>query len=213
MARCGSWPGPRVYSAGSDVARGEFALGGRAVGPEPRADRLSGVSLPLAAVGAVLAALLEASVLSELTVAGAKFDLVLVMAIVAALMVGVEEGLVWAFLGGLMLDLILPDRPLGATVLSLLVVTGLAIAATRVAGQNRRLVAVLLVASLTSIYHAVTIGVLAATSGLDASKVSMGTFVVAAVLNTVLAFVLATIVRSLLLRFSPSDSRADWLSA
>jgi rod shape-determining protein MreD len=171
------------------------------------------VSLPLAAVGAVLAALLEASVLPELTVAGAKPDLVLVMAIVAALMVGVEEGLVWAFVGGLMLDLILPDRPLGATILSLLVVTGLAIAATRVAGQNRRLVAVLLVATLTSVYHAVMIGVLAATTGVDPSAVAVSIFIVAAVLNTVLAFVLATIVRWLLLRFSAADTRADWLSA
>ena len=170
------------------------------------------MSLALAAVGAVLAALLESSVLPELTIAGAKPDVVLVMAIVASLMIGVGEGLVWAFLGGLMLDLILPDRPLGATILSLLIVTGIAIAATRMAGHNRRLVAVLLVAVLTSVYHALTLVILAATSGLDPGAVSMGVFVVAAVLNTALAFVLATVVRWFLLRFSPSETRADWLS-
>jgi rod shape-determining protein MreD len=170
------------------------------------------VSLPLAAVGAVLAALLESSVLPELTIAGAKPDLVLVMAVVAAMLVGVEEGLVWAFLGGLMLDLILPERPVGVTILSLLVVTGIAVAAARVAGQNRRLTAVVLTFVLSFVYQAMTIGLLSATTGVRASAVSMTVIAVTAIVNTVLAFIVATLVRWYLIRYAPAE-RADWLGA
>jgi D-3-phosphoglycerate dehydrogenase len=36
------------------------------------------------------------------------------------MLMGVEDGLAWAFLGGLMLDMLVPARPLGATTLTLL---------------------------------------------------------------------------------------------
>ena len=85
------------------------------------------MTLPLAAVGALVAALLETSVLPELQIGGTKPDLVLVLAIVATMIMGVEDGLVWAFLGGLMLDVLVPGRPLVATTFVLLLVVGLAI--------------------------------------------------------------------------------------
>lgn len=170
------------------------------------------MSLPLAAVGAVLAALLESSVLPELTIAGAKPDVVLVMAVVAAMLVGVEEGLAWAFLGGLMLDLILPERPLGATTVALLVVIGITIAAVRVAGQSRRLAAVLLVLVLTFVYHALVVVILSATTGLSVTATSVPVIVLSAALNTVLAFIVASLVRWYLMRYAPVE-RADWMGA
>lgn len=170
------------------------------------------MSLPLAAVGAVLAALLESSVLPELTIVGAKPDAVFVMAVVAAMLVGVEEGLVWAFLGGLMLDLILPERPVGVTTFSLLVVTGIAVVAARLAGQNRRLGAVLLTFVLSFVYEALTIGLLSATTGVHPASISMTVIGLTAVINTILAFIVATLVRWYLIRYAPAE-RADWLGA
>lgn len=171
------------------------------------------MSLPLAAVGAVMAALLEASVLPELTLAGAKPDLVLVMAIVAAMLVGLEEGLVWAFLGGLMLDLILSsERPVGAATFSLMVAVGVAIAAARIAGHNRRLVAVLLAFALTFLYQGLSLVILSGTTGLVASPASLQSVGIVALLNALLAFVVAGIVRWYLIRYAPAE-RTEWLGA
>lgn len=170
------------------------------------------VNLPLAAAGAVVAALSETSVLPELTILGAKPDLVLVMAIMAAMFIGTEEALMWAFLGGLMLDLLVPERPAGATVFSVLVVTGIALVAARVAGNTRRIVAVLLTFALTFVYQGLTLAVLSATTGVAASSISLSIFGVTAVLNTTLAIVTSGVMRWYLLRFAPPE-RAEWLGA
>lgn len=77
----------------------------------------------VAAVGAVAAALMETSVAPHLGVGGAHPHLVLVLGVVWTVAAGVESGLVWAFTGGLALD-ILAQRPLGSSAFALLVCTG-----------------------------------------------------------------------------------------
>ncbi len=72
------------------------------------------MSLVLAAVGAAVAALIQATVLPFATVGGGGLDLVLVIAVVWTMALGLEGGLVWAFLGGLVIDVLLM-RPLGLT--------------------------------------------------------------------------------------------------
>ncbi|MBA3435193.1 MAG: rod shape-determining protein MreD, partial [Chloroflexi bacterium] len=76
--------------------------------------------MPIVAFGALLAALLETSVLSELSIAGAKPDLVFAVAIVVAMAISFEGSLVWVLVGGLLVDA-LTGRPLGATALALLI--------------------------------------------------------------------------------------------
>ena len=71
------------------------------------------MSIPLAAVGAVVVALLEVSVFPELTIAGVKPDLIFIFSVTATMMIGIEVGLTWAFVGGLLLDLLTPGRQLG----------------------------------------------------------------------------------------------------
>jgi len=80
------------------------------------------LTIPFAALMALLAALLETTVLPEIPIAGATPDLVLVVAVTATLMLGIEDGLIAAFLGGLLTDMLIPERPLGAATLSLLLV-------------------------------------------------------------------------------------------
>ncbi len=72
------------------------------------------MSLVLAAVGATVAALVQATVLPFAAEGGGGLDLVLVIAVVWTMALGLEGGLVWAFLGGLVIDVLLM-RPLGLT--------------------------------------------------------------------------------------------------
>jgi rod shape-determining protein MreD len=74
----------------------------------------------LAAVGAVAAALLETTLVPLLGVGGAHPHLVLVLGVVWTIAAGVESGLVWAFAGGLALD-VLAQRPIGSSAFALLV--------------------------------------------------------------------------------------------
>lgn len=81
------------------------------------------MTLLLAAVGATMAALLELSVGPYLRVATAQPHLVLVLGVTATVAIGLEAGLTWAFVGGLVLD-VLAQRPLGSTAFALLVCLG-----------------------------------------------------------------------------------------
>jgi rod shape-determining protein MreD len=81
------------------------------------------MTLLLAAVGAVVTALLELTVAPYLRIGDAQPHPVLVLAVVVTIAVGFEAGLVWAFVGGLALD-ILAQRPLGSTAFALLICVG-----------------------------------------------------------------------------------------
>ena len=166
------------------------------------------MSLPLAAVGALIAALIETSVLPYLRVAGAKPDLVFVLAVVAAMMVGVEDGLVLASLGGLTLDTLV-GRPLGATMLTLLIVAGVGILVARVVGPNRVAITVLTVFALTWVFQIVTLAVLALTSGVAMPAAPLQSFIPIALFNTALGLIVAFAMRWAVLRFGPAD-RVDW---
>jgi rod shape-determining protein MreD len=77
------------------------------------------MTLLLAAVGAVVTALLELTVGPYLRIGDAQPNLVLVLGVVVTIAVGLEAGLVWAFVGGLALDVI-TQRPLGSSAFALL---------------------------------------------------------------------------------------------
>ena len=81
------------------------------------------MTLLLAAVGAVVTALLELTVGPYLRIGDAQPHLVLVLGVVVTIAVGLEAGLVWAFVGGLALD-VLADRPLGSSAFALLLCVG-----------------------------------------------------------------------------------------
>jgi rod shape-determining protein MreD len=81
------------------------------------------MTLLLAAVGAVVTALIELTVTPYLRIGSAQPHPVLVLGVIAAIAVGLEAGLAWAFVGGLALD-ILAQRPLGSTAFALLLCIG-----------------------------------------------------------------------------------------
>jgi rod shape-determining protein MreD len=81
------------------------------------------MTLLLAAVGAVVTALIELTVVPYLRVGTAQPHPVLVLAVIVTIALGLEAGLVWAFVGGLALD-VLAQRPLGSTAFTLLICVG-----------------------------------------------------------------------------------------
>ena len=81
------------------------------------------MTLLLAAVGAVVTALVELTVVPYLQIGSAHPHPVLVLAVIVTIAIGVEAGLVWAFVGGLALD-VLAHRPLGSSAFALLIAVG-----------------------------------------------------------------------------------------
>jgi rod shape-determining protein MreD len=109
------------------------------------------MTLLLAAVGATLMALLELTVGPYLQVGLAQPHLVLVVGIVVTVAVGLEAGLVWAFVGGLVLD-VLAQRPLGSTSFALLLCVGATAVLARVFVRIRPVVPILATLLLSLLY-------------------------------------------------------------
>jgi rod shape-determining protein MreD len=166
------------------------------------------LTLPFAALAAVIAALIETSVLAELSLGGATADLVLVCASVATLVLGVEDGIVLAFIGGLIIDMLIPDRPLGAATLAMLLTLGVAFFVARTVGTGRRLIAIGLVVILTAIYHVLFALVMVLTANAPFA-IDPAVILIAAVLNAIIAIPIAAFFGAIERRFGATE-RADW---
>ena len=168
------------------------------------------MTLPFAALGAIVAALLETTVMPEVAIFGVQANLLLTLAVTATVIMGIEDGLVWAFVGGLLVDMLTPARPVGATTFVLLVAVGLAAAGTRFVGQTRA-AALLLVFVLTWAYHLLLLATLALTEGVAAGSIDFQHLFGAAVLNTLLAIPFVALFVLLERRFGPQDrERTAW---
>lgn len=109
------------------------------------------MTLLVAAIAATVAALLESTITQYLRVGDAQPHLVFVLAVVSTVAVGLDAGLVWAFVGGLALDTLGP-RPLGATAFALLVAVGATSLLARSLVRLRPIVAIIATALLSLVY-------------------------------------------------------------
>lgn len=109
------------------------------------------MSLFVAAIGATVSAIVELTVGQYLRVGDAQPHLVLILAIIWAVAAGLEGGLVWAFVGGIALDVLAP-RPLGVSSFALIVCVGLAATLARISIRVRPLAVVPAVAILSLVY-------------------------------------------------------------
>jgi rod shape-determining protein MreD len=161
------------------------------------------------AVGAVLAAILESSVLTHLQVGGVAPDLVFAVGIAVAMVLGFESGMSWAFAGGIALDLLLPGRALGSTALTLLLVTAAALVVARALWPPRLVVVSLTTFGLTFVYQVILTALLAFTIGVAFAGLALPQLVIAGLLNALIAAVAVVAVRALDLRFGEPE-RLAW---
>lgn len=161
------------------------------------------------AVGAVVAAILEVSVLAQLQLAGIRPDLVLAVGIGVAMTMGFDAAIVWAFVGGLLLDVMLPERPIGSTTLAMLVAMGVALVVARVVESPRLAVVGVTAFAITFLYEGLLTAILAVASGVDIGSLSLASWAMVAIVSGVIAIIAAWVIRSLLLRFGTFE-RVDW---
>ena len=115
-----------------------------------------------AAVGAGVAALLESTIVSRYQIVGAQLQMSLVFVIAATIIFGFEEGIAWAFVGGLCLDFF-AMRPLGSSVFMLLVAVALVMVSEPLLSRSRYagcVIATLFVTPIFLIVSDITTGLL-----------------------------------------------------
>ena len=148
----------------------------------------------------------------EVAIFGVQANLLLTLAVGAATVImGIEDGLVWAFLGGLLVDMLTPARPIGATTFVLLVVVGLAAVSTRFVGQTPGGRTLARVFALTWAYNLLMLATLALTEGVAAGSFDLQHILGAAVLNTLLAVPFVALFVLIERRFGNQErERAAW---
>jgi rod shape-determining protein MreD len=168
------------------------------------------MGLLLAAVGAAVAALIQSSILPFAAAGGAGLDLVLVLAVVWTMTVSLEGGLVWAFLGGLIIDVLLM-RPLGLTAFVLLLAVGAAWFVGRISPRAFYPIVVATAAITAGIASAVTIVLIGALRGLPTGVEPLAQVVPSGLLAGLAAAAIAPV--PLIIRrrrFGDETERIDW---
>ena len=163
--------------------------------------------LTLAAVGAVVAALLQLTIVRYLRIGDAQPDLVLVFVVTVAVLGDFESALVWAFLGGLMIDLLTP-RPLGSTVFTLLISVGLSLLG-RVLDRARNVAPILAVFGLSFVGNLLLLVIYGFIRGPVPVTDLVGMFLPGAVYSTVVALLVLPIVVILQTRAADRE-RVAW---
>ena len=154
------------------------------------------MSLLLSAIGATVAAVLDATLSAQyLAIGNAVPHLVLVLGVIWSIAAGIEGGIAWAFVGGLVLDALL-GRPLGASAFALLVAVG----GARLLAQplvRLRLLAPVVAVPLFSLVYSVLIAILTATGRPGAGLGDpLGAFMPSAIYDGVLGLVLGPLIVS-----------------
>jgi len=161
------------------------------------------------AVGAVIAAIIESSVLTHLQVGGLRPDLVFAVGVALAMVLGFESGMTWAFVGGLTLDLLLPGRSLGSTALTLVLVTAMALLVARVTWPPRLVVIAATSFGLSFVYQVLLLGLLALTENVAFLGLSVTDLVFVGLLDAAITAVAVVVVRAIDLRFGERE-RLAW---
>ena len=166
------------------------------------------MTLLLAAVGAVVAALLELTVGTYLRFDDVAPHLVLVAGVVVVIALGFEAGIVWAFVGGLALD-VLAQRPLGASAFALLVCVGIASVLARSLPRMRPLVPILSILLISPVYSMILFVAFGALGTPLPVADPLGATLPAAIYDAVLAGVIGPLVVALHDRRLEQE-RVDW---
>lgn len=161
----------------------------------------------LASVGATAAAIVELSLGPYLGVGGVHPHPVLVFGVIWTIALGVDSGLVWAFVGGIALDS-LAARPLGASAFALLVAIAGAGLIARSFIRVRPLAPIVATPILSVTYSLLLFVLLAAIRPMIADD-PIAAFMPGAVYDAVLALLFGPLLISIRDR-RMAEERVDW---
>ena len=160
------------------------------------------MTLLFAAVGAIVAALLESTVIEHLRIGGAQPHLVFVLAIIVTVVGGFDRGLVFAFVGGLFLD-VFTQRPLGISAFALLISVGSVALLSRAMSRARPLVPIVATLILSLVYSMSLFVTFSALQGVVPARNAVNLFLPSIAYDVVLAALLGPLLVSV------ADKRAE----
>jgi rod shape-determining protein MreD len=166
------------------------------------------MQLTIAAALAVVAALTEFTVIPYLQIGNAVLQPVLVLGVVWAVVGRFEAGLVWAFVGGLALD-ILGQRPLGSSAFSLLIAIGVGTFLGAALGRIRIVAPVVATFVASLLYSMVLLTVTSLLTAATLSDAATATVLPSAIYGTVVAAVVGPLAVTIAMRRRDTE-RADW---
>jgi len=166
------------------------------------------MSLLLAAIGATVTALVEATLGQFLTVGDATPHPVLVGGVIWTIAAGIDRGITWAFVGGLVLDSLLA-RPLGTTPVALLLAVGGAALINQPLPRLRLVAPIVAVPILSFGYSMLILGIQSALQPEIQVRDASRLFLPGALYDAVLAMVLGPLAVTLHDRRMTAE-RVDW---
>jgi len=166
------------------------------------------MGLLFAAIGATVAALLEASVVPYIAAGDAAPHPVLLGGVIWTIAAGIDRGVTWAFVGGLVLDSLL-GRPLGGTSFALLVAVGGAALIARPFPRLRLVAPVLAVPILSLVYSVIQVGITAALQP-GAAYPGFGAFLPDALYDGLIGMFVGPLAVTLHDRRAATTERAEW---
>ena len=166
------------------------------------------MGLLFAAIGATVAALLEASVVPYITAGDAAPHPVLLGGVIWTIAAGIDRGVTWAFVGGLVLDSLL-GRPLGGTAFALLVAVGGAALLARPFPRLRLVAPIIAVPVLSVVYSMIQVGIAAALQPGNAYP-EMAAFLPDALYDAIVGMFVGPLAVTLRDRRSAATERVDW---
>jgi rod shape-determining protein MreD len=162
----------------------------------------------LAAIGATAAALVELSLVPYLGIGDAHPHPVLVFGVIWSIATGLESALVWAVVGGIVLDSV-PTRPFGVSAFALVVSLGVALLIARTFVRVRPLAPIIAVPIVSLLYSMTILDLTAAITPSVTVADPLATFMPGAAYDAVLGVLFGPLILSLRDRFRPDD-RVDW---
>jgi len=180
-----------AYDAAVPAARRREGSGSRATPPLAEDDRRH-MSLLFAAIGATVIALVESTVVQYISVGDAAPHPVLIGGVIWTIAAGIDRGITWAFVGGLVLDSLL-GRSLGTTALALLIAVGGAALIAKPFPRLRLVGPIVAVPILSLVYSLLVAGVTSATQPGVALHEPASTFLPGVIYDAIVAMFLGPI--------------------
>jgi rod shape-determining protein MreD len=166
------------------------------------------MSILFAAIGAVLTALAEVTLGPYVAIASATPHPVLVGGVIWTIAAGIDRGITWAFVGGLVLDSLL-GRPLGVSSFSLLVAVGGATLIAQPFPRLRVVAPIVAVPIMSIVYSVALLGLTAALQQTSVVRDPLTLLTPGAAYDTVLGLLIGPLAVSLHDRRVVAE-RVDW---